>query len=43
MEAKAPTCTESGPAYYHCENCGKNFYDDKLRRLPEELTLFIPI
>ena len=42
MEAKAPTCTESGnPAYYHCENCGKNFYDDKaIEEAPvEELTL----
>ena len=42
VEAKAPTCTESGnPAYYHCENCGKNFYDDKaIEEAPvEELTL----
>ena len=28
VEAQDPTCTKAGnPAYYHCEACGKNFYD----------------
>ena len=29
VEAKEPTCTKAGnPAYWHCEDCGKNFYDE---------------
>lgn len=43
VEAKEPTCTKAGnPAYWHCENCGKNFYDEHcIEEAPSE-ELVIP-
>lgn len=43
VEAKEPTCTKAGnPAYWHCEGCGKNFYDEHcIEEAPSE-ELVIP-